>query len=76
MNNDVHKGDDIASTTKSWLKAVLMNVGMRFAGHLGNDLKILIDHGSIEFLRNFTQKDGIMRGYLNRTIPNLICKDL
>lgn len=55
LSNNVHKGDDVASSTKSWTKSVLMNVGTRVAGHLGNDMKTLIDIGAIEFLRNFTQ---------------------
>lgn len=45
-------------------------------GHVGNDLKILIDEGTIEFLRNLILNDGVMRGYLNRSIPNLVSKDM
>lgn len=70
-----HKGDDVASTVVNWVSAVMMNIGMRVCGHVGNDDKILIDEGCTEFLRNITLPDGTVRGYLNRSIPNLISKD-
>lgn len=44
--------------------------------HGGNDKKLLSGEGEIEFLRKLTLNDGIIYGYLNRSIPNLVCKDL
>jgi len=81
INEDIlidnkHKGDDVAAFTSSWMNSVLMSVMSRCAGHVGNDYKILIDNGTIEFLRNIIMDDGIYRGYLNRSIPNMVSKDM
>lgn len=71
-----HKGDDVKSHVDSWLDAVLMNVMCKVCGHTGSDMKILIDNGVIEFLRKMTLSDGIVRGFLKRSIPNIISKDM
>lgn len=49
--NRKHKGDDVASFTANWTDAVMMNIFARYCGHVGNDKKILIDNGVVEFLR-------------------------
>lgn len=71
-----HKGDDIGAFAKDWRSTVALNVVMRIMGSIGQDNKILNSNGEIEFLRNMFYNDGVIRGYLNRTIPNLICKDM
>lgn len=52
-----------------------MNIGMRVAGHEGKDTKMLLGHGTLEFLRIMHLEDGTMNGYLNRSIPNIVVTD-
>lgn len=33
-------------------------------------------NGEIEFLRNYYANDGTVKGYINRSIPNIIAKDM
>lgn len=35
VDKQMHKGDDIAVFTYSWISSVLLNIGMRNAGQLG-----------------------------------------
>jgi len=52
-----------------------LNVCCRNAGHLGQDSKLLTGVGCFEFLRMMHMEDGSARGYLNRSLPNLIITD-
>lgn len=56
LDDNRHKGDDVKSYVDNWVHGVMMNVGCRVSGHVGNDNKILIDQGLIEFLRNVTTR--------------------
>lgn len=74
--DELHKGDDIAALTSSWLVSVLLNVHMRLSGQNGQDTKLIVGNGEFEFLRRLFCEDGIIRGYINRTIPNAVSTDL
>lgn len=49
---------------------------MRCAGQDGADNKLIVGRGEFEFLRRMFCHDGVIRGYLNRSIPNVISTDL
>lgn len=49
---------------------------MRLSGQNGQDTKLIVGRGEFEFLRRLFCEDGVVRGYLNRTIPNAVSTDL
>lgn len=71
----MHKGDDIAAMLDSWLTGVLLNIGMRNSGQSGQDSKLIVGKGEFEFLRRMFCKDGVVRGYLHRSLPNAVATD-
>jgi len=56
------------------LSIVAHNLAMRNAGHIGQDNKVLVGK-TLEFLRISYNGDGTLRGYLCRSIPNLVITD-
>lgn len=76
IKSSLHKGDDIAVFVDNWLHCVMINTAMRVSGHEGNDLKLLIGDGQIEFLRKDYMNDNCIYGFLNRAIPNIVTSDL
>lgn len=75
VTEQMHKGDDIAIFTTSWIASVILNIGMRNAGQLGQDSKLIVGNGEFEFLRRMFCQDGKIRGYLHRTMPNAVGTD-
>lgn len=47
---------------------------LKMHGHEGQDLKVINGH-ELEFLRKMYLSDGSIKGYLNRSIPNLVATD-
>lgn len=62
--------------SKDWMLGAAMTCAMRIIGSIGQDKKTLNSEGEVEFLRNMYMNDGNVYGYLNRSIPNLITKDM
>lgn len=48
---------------------------MRAGGQNGQDSKLIVGHGEMEFLRRMFTKTGCIYGYLNRSIPNIVATD-
>lgn len=54
----------------------MLNISMRVAGQNGQDSKLIVGRGEFEFLRRMFCRDGRVRGYLHRSIPNAVATDL
>jgi len=53
----------------------MLNAMMKVHGQIGSDRKLLIGKSITEFLRITHMEDGSARGFINRSIPNLIVTD-
>jgi len=67
-----HMGDDIMRQLSSLTAAVARTRAMSSLGLTGTDIKLLIEPDGGELLRYYYSKGSVM-GYMNRTIPNIIC---